>query len=319
MGAVETDVITVDTIPKSGWKARWKAKYEEIKQARTSYLFQAPFVVIFLGFTVLPVLVAIVLSFTHFNLLEWPAWVGWENYIRLFLADEVFLIAVKNTLIFAAITGPISYIMCFILAWLINELQPKLRAFLTLLFYAPSIAGNAYMIWVIMFSGDSYGYINAFLMYWGIINKPVQWLQDPTCMMPVVIIVVLWMSLGTSFLVFIAGLQGIDRSLYEAAAIDGVRNRWQELWYVTLPVMKGYLMFGAIMSITTSFTAAGSIQALTGPLPTDYATWTVMQHLNDYGLVRYEMGYASAIAVVLFLSMVGAQRAVQKLLAKIGE
>ena len=319
MSSMETQLTTIDTISEGDWKTRWNAKWEEIKQARTSYLFLAPFIIIFFAFTVLPVLVAMVLSFTYFNLLEWPTWVGWENYVRLFLGDDVFLIAVKNTLIFAAITGPVSYGMCFIFAWLINELQPRIRAFLTLLFYAPSIAGNAYMIWVIMFSGDSYGYINAFLMNWGIINRPIQWLPDPAYMMLVVIIVVLWMSLGTSFLVFIAGLQGIDKSLYEAAAIDGVRNRWQELWYVTLPVMKGYLMFGAIMSITTSFTAAGSIQALTGPLPTDYATWTVMQHLNDYGLVRYEMGYASAIAVVLFLSMVGAQRAVQKMLAKIGE
>ena len=244
-----------------------------------------------------------------------PSWSG-GNYLTLFLEDEIFLIAVKNTLFFAAITGPVSYILCFVFAWLINELKPKLRAFLTLLFYAPSISANAFMIWTVMFSGDAYGYINGILLYWGIIDKPIQWLQDPTYMMGIVILVVLWMSLGVSFLTFIAGLQGIDNTLYEAGAIDGVRNRWQELWYITLP-MKNHLMFGAIISITNSFAAAGQLQALTGATPTDWATWTIMQHVNDYGYVRYEMGYASAMAVLLFITMVVVQRLVQRLLAKL--
>lgn len=189
---------------------------------------------------------------------------------------------------------------------------------MTLLFYAPSISGNVYVVWLWLFSGDTYGYINAHLLNLGIIDRPIQWLVDPTWMMPIVIVVSLWMSLGTTFLVFIAGLQGISPSLYEAGAIDGIRNRWQELWYLTLPTMRDYLMFGAIMSITGAFNAAGQIQALTGPTPTDYATWTVMQHLLDYGNVRYEMGYASAISVVLFLVMVGSQRLVQRMLNKVG-
>lgn len=146
-----------------------------------------------------------------------------------------------------------------------------------------------------------YGVLNGLLLNWGIIDQPVQWLIDTRWMMPIVILVTLWMSLGTSFLVFIAGLQGIDPELYEAGAIDGVRNRWQELWYITLPEMKGYLMFGAILTITNSFQAAGQITALVGYPSTDYAVHTVMQHLQDYGNIRYEMGYASTIAVVLFL------------------
>lgn len=259
------------------------------------------------------------LSFTSFNMLQWPKWVGFQNYMHLFLSDDIFLIALKNTIIFAAITGPAGYILCFIFAWLINEMKPVIRSVLTLFFYAPSISGIAFMIWKLIFSGDSYGYLNGMLLYWGIISEPVLWLKDPAFMMPIVIIVTLWMSLGTSFLVFIAGLQGIDGSLYEAASIDGIKNRWQELWYITLPVMKGYLMFGAILSITGSFTAASQIQLLTGSLPTDYATWTIMQHINDYGLIRFEMGYASSIAVLLFLFMVYAQRSIQKILNKVGE
>lgn len=313
MGVTSASVLSIKS--KS---YRLQGLWTNIKKNRTAYLFLLPFTILFFGFVVLPVLASIVLSFTSFNMIQPPVWVGWQNYVRLFLADDVFLIAIKNTLIFAAITGPVGYIMCFIFAWLINEIRPRIRAFLTLLFYAPSITGNAYLIWTIMFSGDAYGYINGFLMYWGVINKPILWLQDPQFMMPIVLIVVLWMSLGVSFLVFIAGLQGIDKSLYEAGSIDGIRNRWQELWYLTLPAMRRYLMFGAIISITGSITAAANIQQLTGDMPTDYATWTVMQHLTDYGVVRYEMGYAASIAVVLFVTMVVLQKTVQRMLNKVG-
>ena len=247
-------------------------------------------------------------------MLQPPKWIGYQNYLRLFLSDDVFLIAIKNTFVFALITGPLSYFACFIFAWLINDLQPRIRAVLTLLLYAPSISGSLFMIWTVMFSGDSVGYVNGMLLYLGIIDEPIQFLLDPQWMMPVVILVVLWMSLGTSFLAFIAGLQGIDRELFEAAAVDGVRNRWQELFFVTLPQMKGYLMFGAIMSITNSFAAAAQIIPLVGFPSTDYAGHTVMTHLIDYGNVRFEMGYASAIAVILFGAMVGVQRLVQRIL-----
>ncbi|HHU61609.1 MAG: sugar ABC transporter permease [Bacillota bacterium] len=297
---------------------RLKTLWQNMKANKISYLFVGPFMVLFAIFVVVPIAVSVGLSFTYFNMIEPPRWVGWSNYLTLFLEDDVFLIAVKNTLFFAAITGPISYLLCFVFAWLINELKPKIRTILTLLFYAPSISANAFMIWTVMFSGDAYGYINGVLLYWGIVDKPIQWLLDPTWMMPIVIVVVLWMSLGVSFLTFIAGLQGIDPSFYEAGVIDGIRNRWQELWYLTLPMMKNHMMFGAIISITNSFAAAEQLQALTGNTPTDWATWTVMQHINDYGYVRYEMGYASAMAVLLFLTMVLVQRLVQRLLRKIG-
>ena len=305
-------------ISKRGLKDKIKQMAAEIRRNKVAYCFLAPFGLIFCTFIVLPVVMSMVLSFTYYNMLEPPVWVGWQNYIRLFLADDVFLIAVKNTFVFAAITGPLSYFACLIFAWMINELKPKLRALLTLLFYAPSISGNIFLIWTIIFSGDSYGYVNGFLLRWGVITEPIQWLQDPRYMMPVIMLVVLWLSLGTSFLVFIAGLQGIDRSLYEAGAIDGVRNRWQELWYITLPSMRPQLMFGAVMSITQSFSASGQMIALAGFPSTDYAARTVVTHLIDYGNVRFEMGYAAAIATVLFLSMIFLQHIVQNLLRKIG-
>ncbi|MBO7218319.1 MAG: sugar ABC transporter permease [Clostridia bacterium] len=221
----------------------------------------------------------------------------------MFLEDEVFLISVKNTLIFALFTGPISYFLCLFLAWLINDYPRHLRAVLTLVFYAPSMTGSAYIVWNYIFSGDMYGLLNGMLMKLGIISDPVQWLTDTKYMMIVVIIVQLWLSLGAGFLAFIAGLQNIDKSMYEVGAIEGIRNRWQELFYITLPSMGPQLLFGAVMQISTSFAAGSVSMQLTGFPSTDYATHTIVLHAQDYGFTRYEMGYASAICFVLFVFM----------------
>ena len=193
-----------------------------------------------------------------------------------------------------------------------------MRAFATLIFYAPTISGQVYLIWSIMFSGDSYGYVNGFLMKLGFIKEPVQWLTEPKYMLWVIMIVILWMSLGTGFLSFIAGLQGIDKTLFEAGYVDGIRNRWQELWYITLPSMKPQLMFGAVMSITQSFAVYEVTVALAGFPSTDYAARTIVTHLMDYGSVRFEMGYASAIATILFLAMVITNKIVQSMIKKVG-
>lgn len=295
-----------------------KETIKQIKKHKVSYFFIAPFMIIFIIFTVIPVLLSLGLSFTYYNILEPPKFIGFQNYLNLLLADDVFLIAVKNTFLLAAITGPIGFFAALLFAWLINELKPKMRAFATLIFYAPTISGQVYLIWSIMFSGDAYGYINGFLMKLGIIKEPIQWLTDPKYMMWVIVLVILWMSLGTGFLSFIAGLQGIDKTLYEAGYVDGIRNRWQELWYITLPSMKPQLMFGAVMSITQSFAVYEVTVALAGFPSTDYAATTVVTHLMDYGSVRFEMGYASAIATILFLSMVITNKIVQSMLKKVG-
>ena len=235
------------------------------------------------------------------------------------LEDDVFLIAIKNTLLFAIITGPISYIACFVFAWIINELTPKWRAFMTLIFYAPSISGNVYFIWLMIFSGDRYGIANGLLIRWGFLLEPIQWLKTEAYIMPILILVQLWLSLGTGFLAFIAGLQTVDRTLYEAGAVDGVKNRWQELWYITLPSMRPQLMFGAVIQLTTSFAVADVSIALAGFPSVNYAAETVVTHLIDFGTTRFEMGYASAIATVLFMIMVGTNLLVQKLLRRVGE
>ena len=277
-------------------RAQWT--WKEMKRYKVGYLMIAPFMLVFLLFTVAPVLVSMVISFTDFNLLQVPHIVWLDNYIRLFLDDDIFLLAVKNTFIFAGIVGPASYLMSFMVAWFINELEPKVRAVVTLIFYAPSISGQVYLIWGTLFSGDSYGWVNATLLNLGLINEEIQFFEDAKYVMPLCIVVALWTSLGTAFLSFIAGLQGVDHTLYEAGAVDGVRNRWQELWYITLPTMRPQLMFGAIMAITSSFGFGGVVDALCGNPSVDYCAWTIMHHLNDYGGARFEVGYSSAIAVV---------------------
>ena len=297
-------------------RAQWT--WKEMKRNKVAYFMVAPYMLIFSCFTVLPVLLSIVISFTDFNLLQMPNIVWLDNYIRLFLDDDIFLIAVKNTFIFAVIVGPVSYMMSLMIAWFINELSPKIRAIVTLIFYAPSIAGQVYLVWGTLFSSDSYGWANATLMKLGIISSEIAWFQDADYVMPLCIVVALWTSLGTAFLSFIAGLQGIDKAQYEAGAVDGIRNRWQELWYITLPNMKPQLMFGAVMAITSSFGFGGVVTALCGFPSVDYAAHTIVHHLEDYGSMRFEIGYSSTIAVILFVVMIGANSLVKKVLSKVG-
>lgn len=289
-----------------------------LRRDRLAYLLVTPYMLLFFVFTVVPVVVSLVLSFTSFDLLSPPRFIFLENFRRMLFEDDIFPIAVKNTLIYAAVIGPMSYLISLMLAWFINELG-RLRPLMTLVFYAPSISGNAYLIWTLFFSGDAYGYANGFLMRLGLIQTPIVWMKNTAYMPAILIIVSLWVSLGSSFLSFIAGFQGIDRSYYEAAAIDGITNRWQELWYVTLPLMRPQMVFGAVMSISGSFGIGSIVTGLFGFPSTDYVLHTLTNHLEDYGGQRYEMGYACAIAFVLFLLMFTFNIVFRKLIEKVGK
>lgn len=301
-------------------KIKGKMLVSSIKKNKLSYVFIAPYCLLFLVFYLVPVCTSIGLSFTYFNVLEPPEFVGWKNYIDLFFADEVFLKAVKNTFLFAVITGPVGYFMALFIAWMINDIKnPKIRAFMTLIFYAPTISGQAFIVWKYIFSSDLYGMANAWLMKLGIKYSPTLWFEDEKYIVPILVIVVLWMSMGTGFLSFIAGLQNVDRSMYEAGYMDGIRNRFQELWYITLPSMKEQLMFGAVMTITSSFAIHDQLAALAGFPSVNYAAHTVVSHLVDYGTVRFEMGYASAIATLLFMVMIICNKLVQLVLRKVGK
>ena len=292
--------------------------WEKAKRQKVCYLFLAPYAILFVAFIIVPIAMSIFYSFTYYNILEAPRFIGFQNYINLILQDEVFLIAVRNTFVIAVVTGPIGYILSFLFAWFINELPHWLRTVALMVFYAPSIAGGAYTVFSILFRGDAYGWLNAILLKYGLVDAPILFLLDPRYIMTIIIIVTLWMSMGTGFLSFVAGLQGVDRSLYEAGYVDGIRNRWQELYHITLPQMKPMLLFGAVMSITTAFNVSDVPRALAGYPSTDYAARTIVTHLFDYGFSRFEMGYASAIATVLFLSMILCNKAIQAMLRKVG-
>ena len=298
---------------------RDKIRYglDKAKRMKVCYLFLLPYAILFFTFFILPICTSIYYSFTYYNILEPARFIGMQNYVNLFLQDEVFMTAIKNTLVIAVVTGPIGYILSFLFAWFINELPKWPRTIAVVIFYAPSVAA-AYNVFAIIFKGDVYGYLNSILLQFGFIDAPRLWLSDPRYILPVIIIVILWMSMGTGFLSFVAGLQGVDKAMYEAGYVDGIRNRWQELYHITLPSMKPMLLFGAVMSITAAFNVCDVPRALAGYPSTDYAARTIVTHLFDYGFSRFEMGYASAIATILFLMMILCNKAIQSLLRKVG-
>lgn len=297
---------------------KWYIMKRQAAKNKVAYAFLLPYMIVFTTFTVLPVILSIFYGFTYYNILEPAKFIGIDNYVDLFLSDDIFIKAVKNTFIFAVITGPAGYILSLLVAWLINELNPKIRAVFVLMFYAPSISGNAYMIWKLIFSSDSYGYLNAILVNLGFLSAPVEWLKNERYTLGIVIFVSIWMSLGTSFLSFIAGLQGVDKSLYESGALDGIKNRWQELWYITLPSIRPQMMFAAVLSITNAFAVSDVSINLAGFPSVKYSAHTVVTHLMDYGNTRFEMGYASAIATILFVVMVLCNKLVNKFIKKVG-
>lgn len=297
--------------------SKFRYTMREMKKNSSAYVLALPYFLLFLFFTAIPVLISLPVGFTNFNMAQFPKWTGLSNFYTLFLADDVFLIAIQNTLVFAIITGPVSYIMCFMLAWLINEMPGPLKTVFTYIFYAPTLAGNIYATWQLIFSGDAQGPLNSVLMNLGIIRGPQQWLTDSRYILMCVIIVQMWMSLGAGFLAIRAGLQSIDKAGYEAGAIEGIKNRFQELIYITVPAMGPQLLFAAVMQITASFTAGDIGRFLTAFPSTDYAAHTLMTHAFDYGSIRFEMGYACAVCFFLFVVMLLVNNVIRKAMSGI--
>jgi len=297
-------------------RIRSNGKYN-FRKNRPLYLMILPFMILFFTFTILPVLMATFTSFTHYDVLQPPRFVGLENFRRLFLEDNLFILSIQNTFIMALLIGTIGFILSFFMAWLINELPTKLRAVLTIVFYAPSMATVAFTtFFLFFFAGDPFGYLNSNLLSRGLIDEPILWLQDPDYMIPIVVGTQLLMALGIGFLSFVAGLQTVDKTQYEAGYVDGITNRWQELWFITLPNMKPQLMFASIMTITGTLSLDPS--ALMGFPSAQYRTHTIVNHLTDFGSVRMEMGYASAIALILLGMMLGINKLFQMFLRRVG-
>lgn len=288
-----------------------KASVKKTKAARrefgnkAAYAFLAPYIILFTTFIIIPMVVAIALSFTSYDTIQAPTFKGFLNYINLLTADDIFMQKVlPNTIIYAVIVGPGGYVLSFLVAWCLAQLSPVPRTILTVIFYSPSMTGAVSMtvLWKIIFSGDQMGYLNSFLMRLGVIDAPIIWLVDARYLLPIIIIVALWSSMGVGFLAMLAGILNADEEIYEAAAIDGVKNRFQEMIYITIPTMKPQMLFGAVMAIVGAFQNGAIGVQLSGTNPTpNYAGQLIVNHIEDYGFLRYEMGYAAAVSVVLLL------------------
>lgn len=293
-------------------------KIHTFREQAPIFIMMAPFMIFFTLFTIIPIVSSIVLGFTSFDLLGTPQFVGIDNFKRMFVEDEVFGTVVKNTLVFAAIAGPMGFLLSFVLAWFVNEFTPKVRTVLSFMFYSPALVGNAFFIWKVLFSGESYGYLNSLLLTMGVITEPVLWLKTPEYIMPIIILVQLWQSMGISFLSNISGLQNVSGDLYEAGAIDGIRSRWQELRYITLPCMSHMLLFSAVMQIQSSFSVSAIAIELAGFPSTQYAADTIVSHMTDVATVRFEYGYAASIAIILFVMMAATRLVIGKVLSMVG-
>ena len=288
-------------------------------EKQTYFLLLLPFMGLFFLFNVLPVLSSMVLSLFDYDMVSTPIWVGLSNYTRMFTSDETFLKVLGNTLRFSVVAGPLSFMLAFLLAWMINEFGTRIRVILTFIFYAPALVGNAYFIWQVFFSGDSYGYFNNALISLGLITEPIQWFQNTSYNMTIILIVQLWMSMGVSFLANISGLQNVSRDLYEAGAIDGIRTRWHELWYITMPSMKSILLVGAVMQIQSVFSVSAIITTLAGYPSVNNSVDTLVSYISDVGTMRYEMGYASALSVFLFVLVLAFRFGIGALLNLVGK
>lgn len=282
-----------------------------------AYAFILPYATLFLVFIVVPVAVAVLLSFTYFDTIQLPTFIGLRNYITLLTQDDIFMKHVlPNTIEFAVLVGPGGYVLAFLLAWMLAQLPRLPRTVLALILYSPSMTSAVTMavVWQTLFSGDQSGYLNSFLLSLGLIQEPVQWLQSPQYLMPIMIVVTLWSSMGVGFLAMLAGILDINPELYEAAAVDGLSSRWQQIFYITIPSMKPQMLFGAVMAIVGTFQAGSIGVALSGANPTpQYAGQLIVNHIEDYGFLRYEMGYAAAISVVLLLMVLFFSRLANRL------
>jgi len=282
--------------------------------------FLTPYVILFAMFILIPVIVATGLSFTYFNTIETPQWIGLRNYIELMTRDEIFMqYVLPNTIKFAFIVGPVGYFMSFLLAWMLAQIPHKPRTVLAIILYSPSMTAGIAMtvVWSVLFSGDYTGYLNSLLLQLNIITEPIQFLTSANYLMTIMIIVSLWGSMGVGFLAMLAGILNIDKSLYEAAYVDGMKNRWQEIFYITIPAMKPQMLFGAVMAVVGTFQAGAIGVMLSGGNPTpQYSGQLMVNHIEDYGFIRYLMGYASVISVVLLLLVYGISRTTFKLLGE---
>ncbi len=294
-----------------------KPKQKQPLKWNSAYLFVLPYMIIFFTLVILLIVISLLLSLTYYDTINFPSWRGIENYLYLFTRDSDFMqYALPNTLKYALIIGPGSYFLSFFMAWVLSQITHRVRTVVAIILYSPSLTSGVLMsvIWRVMFSGDSRGYLNYLLLQLGFINEPVQWLQNSQLIFGIMIFVGIWSSMSVGFLAMLSGILNINKELYEAAYVDGMKSRWQEIFYITIPSMKPQMLFGAVMAIVGTFNASGLASALSGSYPPpQLAGWLIVDHMTDYGFARFEMGYASALSVVLLLLVFGFNRIATRL------
>ncbi len=291
-----------------------------IKKMNHPAWFLSPYWLLFITFVVIPVIIAIILSFTYFNTIESPNIIGMKNYVELVTMDTVFMqYVLPNTIKFSLLVGPLGYILSFLLAWMLAQIPHRSRTILAVILYTPSMTVGIAMqvMWTVIFSGDVNGYLNSILMDLNLVQQPIQFLSDPKYLMTIMIVVSLWSSMGVGFLAMLAGVLNIDPVLYEAAYVDGLQNRAQEIFYITIPQMKPQMLFGAVMAVVGTFQAGAIGVQLTGSNPTpQYAGQLILNHIEDFGFIRYMMGYASSISVILLILVYSISKITQRLLGE---
>ncbi|ACZ43037.1 binding-protein-dependent transport systems inner membrane component [Thermobaculum terrenum ATCC BAA-798] len=270
------------------------------REAYAGLLFVLPWIASLLVFTSYPIIAAFYFSFTRYNIIEPPKWVGLENYRTMFSNDPYFWISVKNSLYYALVSVPLSLVIALLLALLLNANTRFIGMYRTL-FYLPAlvppVAGT--IVFILMFSPEG-GLLNSLLRMVGL--PEVGWLTDPRWSKPALIILSLW-GVGTSALIFLAGLKEVPRVLLEAAEIDGA-GAWQKFRHVTVPLLSPVILFNLVMGVIYSFqvfTPAFVIGGTTGEPLDSTLMFMVLIYRNAF---RYfSMGYASALAVILFLAV----------------
>lgn len=270
-----------------------------------AYLFIAPFLICFFVFIVLPCLMAALLAFTSYDAIQFPKFIGFDNFIYMLTRDQVLMkYVIPNTFIFAVIVGPGGYIAQFMLAWLINKIPKSMKIIYIMAIYTPSIAGGVLIsvVWTVFFNPDKLGYLNNFLINIGFITNPIAWTQEKGYLLVIMIIVTLWGSMGVGFLSLFSGMQNVDQQLYEAGEIDGISHDLQKLFYITIPSMKPQMLFSAIMAITGALNAGDIGVQLSGSNPTpDYAGQLIQNHINDFGFARMQLGYATSLSLMVLI------------------
>ncbi len=270
---------------------------DEMHKNRSAYFMMTPFFVLFIAFTVLPVIGALPTAFTDFKLPGSAAFAGIENFRDLFIENELFISALKNTLVSFLITGLGGFVLCIFAAWLISPLGKRLKTVFAVILCLPSFLYGAFAVCGIAFGEGMESPLNSALMCLGIITSPVDWLNSTPASFLLMQLSKLWGTFGISFLVTLAGFDEAhgcceNAELYDAARIDGLSNRFGHLIFVTIPVSAPHLALAAVLQIAAAL-SPGSV------FTTTPANMTLTDYMLTMGAGEFDIGMASAVGVLI--------------------